>query len=76
MFANYCGYDHIFESDEEDTIVDPALSCAQIRPRGFTDDETKRHRKAYPVSAFISHFGGRPRRSVVSYFPQRGLEKS
>ena len=47
MFADCCGFGDVFEGNREVPIGDPAPSCAQIRPRGFINNEIERHRKAY-----------------------------
>ena len=55
-FADCRGLGDVFEGNREVSIADSALTYAQIRSRGFPDDENERHRKAYRLlcSAFSS----------------------
>ena len=46
-FGDCCGFGDVFEGNREVPIADGALTYTQIRSRGYTDAEIKRHRKAY-----------------------------
>ena len=61
-FADSCGFGDVFEGNREVPIADPDLTYAQIRSRGFTDDEIERHRTAYQF-----------RRSALSSEIDRGI---
>ena len=47
MFAHCFRFGNVFADTREVSIANPSLSYAQMKSRGYTDDEIETHRKAY-----------------------------